>query len=60
MRIYNKWYKELWWWIVERFTEPKVIKCEMFLDHEPVWDGGGWHCWKCGLIFKPTGEYINE
>jgi hypothetical protein len=21
MRIYNKWYKELWWWIVEHKEE---------------------------------------
>lgn len=23
MRVYNKWYKELWWSIVERFSKPK-------------------------------------
>ena len=34
MRIRNKWYKELWWWIVERYI---IIKHK--ITKKPIWYG---------------------
>ena len=30
MRVRNKWYKELYWWVVERFTNPNIFKTRRF------------------------------
>lgn len=23
MRVYNKWYLEIWWWLIERFSNDR-------------------------------------
>lgn len=39
-------------------TKKLPKKCEFITDHEPVWDGQMYSCWKCGLEFKSTGHYL--
>ena len=29
-RVYGKWYKELYWWVVERFSNPNIFKTRRF------------------------------
>lgn len=44
-----------------RYMKYHENKCTYIWEHEPVWDGAGYHCPKCGMIFKPTTEnIINE
>lgn len=37
---------------------PEEESCEYIFDHEPVWDGQMYSCWKCSLEFKSTGKYL--
>ena len=37
---------------------PQEEECKFIFDHEPVWDGQTYSCWKCGLEFESTGKYL--